>query len=246
MVELLFNESKEGKVKMLLVLDFRGMLQVQGAIHLVKQKLSSAIISKAEGKMLDEEELAFLADLAVLMANHSSCDSEVLSEVPYSDTAQNDMLNQSVQELQYSEKSPCDVYPNDELTSDSNIIPYSQYLQETQQVSDLNTDTSAQQNSMILSMLEQTYRERVKILKQRVNVDLSSREKFIDSQMDDMIQNRNTKFDALETEIDTLKQTISKNVKEKESLLTTLNGFKTEFKQKEAKSIDTEIVLKKK
>ncbi|GKB69119.1 hypothetical protein Tco_0930531 [Tanacetum coccineum] len=30
---------------------------------------------------------------AVLMANLSSCDSDVLSEVPYSDTSQNDMMN---------------------------------------------------------------------------------------------------------------------------------------------------------
>ncbi|GKC16695.1 hypothetical protein Tco_1013477 [Tanacetum coccineum] len=35
---------------------------------------------------------------AVLMANLSSCDSEVLSKVPYSDTYLNDMLNQDVQE----------------------------------------------------------------------------------------------------------------------------------------------------
>nr|GEZ88484.1 hypothetical protein [Tanacetum cinerariifolium] len=33
---------------------------------------------------------------AVLMANLSSCDSGVLSEVPYSNTSQNDMMNQSV------------------------------------------------------------------------------------------------------------------------------------------------------
>ncbi|GJY24704.1 hypothetical protein Tco_0398362 [Tanacetum coccineum] len=40
---------------------------------------------------------------AVLMANLSSCDLEVLSEVPYFDNFQNDMLNQSVHELQYSD-----------------------------------------------------------------------------------------------------------------------------------------------
>ncbi|GJU17566.1 hypothetical protein Tco_1145532 [Tanacetum coccineum] len=90
------------------------------------------------------------------------------------------------------------------------------------------------------------YKERVKILKQRFNVDLSSREKFIDSQMDEMIRMKNTKFDAFETEIDTLKQTLSKHVKEKESLLTTLNGFKTEFKKRESKSIDKEIVFENK
>ncbi|GKB83899.1 retrovirus-related pol polyprotein from transposon TNT 1-94 [Tanacetum coccineum] len=121
-----------------------------------------------------------------------------------------------------------------------------------------NTNTSAQLNSMILSMFEQMsnhatnwdkanneskivnesltaelerYKEQVKILEQRFNVDLSGHEKFIDSQMDDMIRMKNTKFAAFETEIDTLKQALSKHVKEKESLLTTLNGFKMELKE---------------
>ncbi|GKB99023.1 hypothetical protein Tco_0985160 [Tanacetum coccineum] len=143
----------------------------------------------------------------------------------YSDTSQNDMMNQSVQELHYSESSHIVDYPDNEITSDSNIILYSQYLEETQQAIVQNTNTSAQQNSMILSMFEQMsnhatnldkanneskivneslsaelerYKERVKILKQRFNVDLSSREKFIGSQTDDMIQMKNTKFAAFE------------------------------------------------
>ncbi|GJS42637.1 hypothetical protein Tco_0567680 [Tanacetum coccineum] len=64
--------------------------------------------------------------------------------------------------------------------------------------------------------------------------------------MDDMIRMKNTKFVAFETKIDTLKQTLSKHVKEKESLLTTLNGFKMEFKERESKSINKEIVLENK
>ncbi|GJR36816.1 retrovirus-related pol polyprotein from transposon TNT 1-94 [Tanacetum coccineum] len=39
---------------------------------------------------------------------------------------------------------------------------------------------------------------------------------------------------------------LSKHVKEKKSLLTTLNGFETEFKERESKSIDKEIVLENK
>ncbi|GJW64127.1 integrase, catalytic region, zinc finger, CCHC-type containing protein [Tanacetum coccineum] len=62
---------------------------------------------------------------AVLLVNLSSCDSDFLSEVSYSDTFQNDMMNQSVQELQYSEQSPIFDYPDNKITSDSNIIPYS-------------------------------------------------------------------------------------------------------------------------
>nr|GEY40858.1 hypothetical protein [Tanacetum cinerariifolium] len=40
---------------------------------------------------------------AVLMANLSSCDSDVLSEVPYSDSYPDDMLNQDVQEMTQNE-----------------------------------------------------------------------------------------------------------------------------------------------
>ncbi|GJU67317.1 retrovirus-related pol polyprotein from transposon TNT 1-94 [Tanacetum coccineum] len=64
--------------------------------------------------------------------------------------------------------------------------------------------------------------------------------------MDDMIRMKNTKFATYDAEIDTLKQTLSKHVKENESLLTTLHGFKTELKQTESKSIDKEIVLENK
>ncbi|GJW00902.1 ribonuclease H-like domain-containing protein [Tanacetum coccineum] len=94
-------------------------------------------------------------------------------------------------------------------------------------------------NESLTAELER-YKERVKILKQRLHVDLSSREKFIDSQMDDMIQMKNTKFAEFETEIDTLKQTLSKHVKEKESLLTTLNalGYQNPFYLKRAKRIN--------
>nr|GEV31406.1 hypothetical protein [Tanacetum cinerariifolium] len=85
------------------------------------------------------------------------------------------------------------------------------------------------------------YRERVKILKQRNNVDLSTKERFIDSQMKDLIRNRNTKVAAFKTEIDILKQKLSKIGIEKESLLSTVKSFKAEVKQKEDKSINTEI-----
>ncbi|GKE55005.1 hypothetical protein Tco_1490161 [Tanacetum coccineum] len=62
MVESPFNKFREDKVRMLSVQDHKGMLQVYGEIHQVKQRLSSAIIVKAEGKELDEEQVAFIAD----------------------------------------------------------------------------------------------------------------------------------------------------------------------------------------
>ncbi|GKC71690.1 hypothetical protein Tco_1117573 [Tanacetum coccineum] len=166
---------------------------------------------------------------AVLMTNLLSYCSDILFEVPHFEISQNDMANQSVQEMQYFEQTPTVDYPDNKITSDSNIIPYSQYLQETQHVVIQDTNSSAQPDSMIISMFEQMskkmsnhvtsldkvyqetktvnesltaelerYKERVKTFEQRLNVDLNSREKFIDSQMDDMIRNRN----ALKQEID--------------------------------------------
>nr|GEV18739.1 copia protein [Tanacetum cinerariifolium] len=114
--------------------------------------------ARAEGKELNEEKLAFIADLgvadgqvaqtithnaafqtddldaydsdyddissakAILMENLSSCDSDVLSEVPYSDTYQKDMMNQSVQELQYSEQSPIVDYPDNKIPNEDRTL----------------------------------------------------------------------------------------------------------------------------
>ncbi|GJU49669.1 hypothetical protein Tco_1219224 [Tanacetum coccineum] len=100
-------------------------------------------------------------------------------------------------------------------------------------------------NESLTAELER-YKERVKIFEQRQNVDLSKREKLIDSQMDDMIHNKNEKFAAFQKEIDILKHDLSKHVKEKESLLTTFTVFKTETKEKEDNHMDREIDLEKK
>ncbi|GKE73108.1 hypothetical protein Tco_1535149, partial [Tanacetum coccineum] len=85
-----------------------------------------------------------------LMANLSRYGSDVLSEVPNPDNTHNAMLNQSMQEMQYFVHSDYVEHPENEITSDSNIIPYSQYLIVVQ-----DTNSFAQQNAMLLSVIEQ-------------------------------------------------------------------------------------------
>nr|GEY39701.1 hypothetical protein [Tanacetum cinerariifolium] len=170
---------------------------------------------------------------AVLMANLSSYEPNVLFEIPYSENTHNDTLNQSVQEMPYSEQTHLVNYPKNEITSDSNIIPCSQYLLETQNAVVQDINSSAQQDAMILSVFEQLlsqvtncnkvnkdnlianeslsaklerYKERVKLLEERQNVDLSTREKLI---MDDIIQEKNARFSDFEKEINYLKRTLS-------------------------------------
>ncbi|GKA07317.1 hypothetical protein Tco_0686541 [Tanacetum coccineum] len=91
---------------------------------------------------------------AILMANLSSYASNVISEVPQHDTYQNDMLNQSVQETHNFQQSLIDYVPDNEITSDSNIISYEQYLQQTQNTIVQDSNSSAQQDSMIMSVFE--------------------------------------------------------------------------------------------
>ncbi|GJT50690.1 putative ribonuclease H-like domain-containing protein [Tanacetum coccineum] len=153
-----------------------------------------AMLDEAQeaGQILDEEQLAFLADpgvpdgqavqtiipnnaafqtedldtydsdcddisnaQVVPMANISNYGSNVISEVPYSETYLNDMENQSVRAMQDFEQTPAVDFSDNEIHIDSNIIPYSQYLEETQQANVQDTHLQAQQDSMILFVIEQ-------------------------------------------------------------------------------------------
>ncbi|GJX64729.1 reverse transcriptase domain-containing protein [Tanacetum coccineum] len=155
---------------------------------------------------------------AVLMANLSSYDSDVLSKVPYSDTYLNDVINQEIW-----------VFKIRILLHQMTLV-----LSLVEQMTDhvANLDKENQTNKMVNESLTaelERYKERVAIFEQRLNVDLKKHEKLIDSQMDDLIRNRNSKFVAFQQEIDTFKETLSSQVKEKESLSTTLTVFKIEW-----------------
>ncbi|GJW27177.1 hypothetical protein Tco_0040988 [Tanacetum coccineum] len=194
-----------------------------------------------------------------LMANLSHYGSNALSEVHNHDNVNNDMTNQVVQAMPSSEQSNVVNHSETEITSDSNIIPYSQYLIESQHVAVQNSNSSAQQDDLILSVIEQLktqvvhctkmnlenksvndtltaelerYKEQVKVLKEGQNVDLKSQDNVSDSC-------------AQSVEIDHLKRTLSEHLKEKESLLQTVTLLKNDFKQEESRNFDREIALEK-
>nr|GEZ52684.1 hypothetical protein [Tanacetum cinerariifolium] len=166
-----------------------------------KEKLMLVEAQEAS-QILDEDQLAFLADptKVILMGNLSSCDPEVLFEVPYSDSYPNDMINQDMQQMQYSEQTYVDDFKDNEI--------HSAHL-------DKENQTNKMVNESLTAELER-YKERITIFEQRLN-----------------------------QEIDTLKETLSNNVKEKEFLTQTLTVFKTESKEKESKYVNKEIVLEK-
>ncbi|GJR39726.1 retrovirus-related pol polyprotein from transposon TNT 1-94 [Tanacetum coccineum] len=176
---------------------------------------------------------------AVLMSNIYNYGSDIISEVPHSETYLKDMVNQGVHAMQDFEQPPTVDFIDNEIYSDSNLILYSQYLQETQQA---NEKANKEQNNESVTAELERYKERVKTFEQRLNIDLSSREKMIDSQMDDMIKEKL----ALKEQVDSLEQNLSKQIKEKECLLQTFTVFKSESKEKEDKYMENKIDLEKK
>nr|GEV15297.1 hypothetical protein [Tanacetum cinerariifolium] len=186
-------------------------------------------------QVLDEDQLTFLTDPGVLygQAVKTIIPNNAAFKIEDFDTYDSD----------------CDDISNAKAVLMANISNYGSDAILEANVQD--TNLQAQQDSMILSVIErltkqminhvknwekankehnnesvtaklERYKERVKTFKQRINIDLGSREKMINSQIDDMIKEKL----ALKEQVDSLEQTISKQIKEKElHMLTKPQGF---------------------
>nr|GEZ75420.1 hypothetical protein [Tanacetum cinerariifolium] len=190
-----------------------------------------------------------------LMANLSHYGSDDLAEVHNQDNVTYNEINQAVQAMSLSEQSNIVNQSETKITSDSNIIPYSQFLSESQHATVQNLNFPAQQDELILSVIAQLktqvvnctkinldnknvnetltaeferYKDQVRILKEGDNVD-----KVLDSCVQSV-------------EIDNLKQTLSEHLKEKESLIQTVTLLKNDFQKEESRNIDRKIALEKK
>ncbi|GJT69020.1 hypothetical protein Tco_1028306 [Tanacetum coccineum] len=292
--------SNSGKQRMVIFYNCKGEGHMSRQYTKPKRKRDDSwfkekvllVQAQAHGQILNEEELAFLADPDIpegqstrtvitynaayqaddldaydsdcdelnsakvaLMANLSHYGSYALAEVRNHDNMNNNVVNQVVQVMSSSQQSNVVNHSETEITGDSNIIPHSQYVIELQQATVQKSNSSAQQDDLILSVIEQLktqvanctktnlenksvndtltaelerYKEQVKVLKEGQNVDLRSKDNVSDSC-------------AQSVEIDLLKQTLSEHLKEKESLLQTVTLLKNDFKKEESRNLDREI-----
>ncbi|GKA67896.1 hypothetical protein Tco_0767813 [Tanacetum coccineum] len=93
---------------------------------------------------------------AVFMENLCAYDSDVLSKVPNHDTYQdNNVIDQSFQEMQYSKQPVFVDDSNIDITSESNVISYNQYMKENKSEVVQDTTSSEQQDAMIMSVIEE-------------------------------------------------------------------------------------------
>ncbi|GJX48180.1 hypothetical protein Tco_0273370 [Tanacetum coccineum] len=174
--------------------------------------------AQANGQILHEEELAFLADLGIAEGQATQ------TVITHNDAYQADDLD--------AYDSDCDELNTTKVALMGNLSHYGSYALAKAAVK--NSNSSAQQDALILSVTEQlkTLVVNFKVLKEGQNVDFRSNDNVLDSS-------------AQSVEIDRLKQTLSEHLKENESLMQTVTLLKNDFKKEESRNIDREITLKK-
>ncbi|GKD56021.1 hypothetical protein Tco_1289408 [Tanacetum coccineum] len=160
--------------------------------------------AQGNGKVLNEEELEFLADPGIIegLVTQSVITHNAAYQADDLDAYDSDCDEISTAKavlMANLSSYGSDVLSDTEIHSDSNIISYSHYLIESQNASVQDTNSSAQQDALILSVFEQLsnqvtncnkvnndnlianeslsaelerYKERVKLLEERQNVDL--------------------------------------------------------------------------
>nr|GEV06343.1 hypothetical protein [Tanacetum cinerariifolium] len=217
--------------------------------------------AQANGQILHEEELEFLAKPGIaevqttqyVITNNAAYQADDLDAY---DSDCNEINSAKIALMANLSNYGFDNLAKSEtkITSDRNIILYSQYVSESQYAAVQNSNFPTQQDALILFVIEQLktqvvnctkinqenksvnetliaelerYKDQVRILKERNNVD-----KVSDSHAQSM-------------EIDNLKQILSEHLKEKESLKQTVILLKNNFQKEESRNIDRELALEK-
>ncbi|GJS85856.1 retrovirus-related pol polyprotein from transposon TNT 1-94 [Tanacetum coccineum] len=141
--------------------------------------------------------------------------------------------------------SDCDEISTTQAVLMANLSSYGsdvlfEYLLETQNATVQDTNFFAQQDAMILSVFEQ-------LSNQVTNCNKVNKDNLIANEsLSAELERYKNQFADFEKEINSLKQTLSEQLKEKEMLTKTFNVFKNESKEKEDKNIDKEIALENK
>ncbi|GJS70588.1 integrase, catalytic region, zinc finger, CCHC-type containing protein [Tanacetum coccineum] len=142
-----------------------------------------------------------------LMSNLSHYGSDVLAKVHNPDNMDNNMINQDVQ-----------------------------YEKKTQQAAVQNFNSYAQQDALILFVIEQLKTQVINCTK--IHLDNKSVNETLVAELE--------RYKEQSVEIDRLKQTLYEHLKEKESLMQTVTLLKNDFKKEESRNINREIALEKK
>ncbi|GKC87607.1 integrase, catalytic region, zinc finger, CCHC-type containing protein, partial [Tanacetum coccineum] len=194
-----------------------------------------------------------------------SYDSDILSEVQNHDIYQDDVCEHHEVHEMHNDVQPNYVVDSDaEYTSDSNMIPYDQYVKDNAElvvqsnVSSMLNDAymmiinemheqaaqcvSANEHNKVVNASLTTklarYKEQVKLYERRARFELTEREQKIDEQVRIIITDCNIKEEYLKKELHSVKMQLNSTINHNKSMVEEVMTLKRDFKQKENKYLE--------
>ncbi|GKB63802.1 hypothetical protein Tco_0919988 [Tanacetum coccineum] len=167
-----------------------------------------------------------------------SYDSDIISEVHDHDHYQDAIFEHlEVHEMHDDVQPNYVVDSHADCMSDSNMIPYDQYVK----------DNAVLVNNVVNNSLNDelaTYKEQVELYERRAKFELTTREQKIDEQLRIVIADRNRKEENLKRELHSVKLQLTSTINHNKSMVDEVTSLKNDFKQKENKYLEEFLDMK--
>ncbi|GJU75341.1 retrovirus-related pol polyprotein from transposon TNT 1-94 [Tanacetum coccineum] len=200
-----------------------------------------------------------------------SYDSDILSEVHDHDHYQDAICEHHEEHEMHDDVQPNYVVDSHtDYTSDSNMIPYDQYVKDNavpvvqSNVSSVPNDaymmifndmhephaqsvSNTTRNTVVDNLLTAelaTYKEQVELYERRARFELTEREQKIDEQLRIVITDRNIKEENLKKELHSVKMQLASTINHNKSMVEEVTSLKKDFKQKENKYLEEFLDMK--
>ncbi|GKE25041.1 integrase, catalytic region, zinc finger, CCHC-type containing protein [Tanacetum coccineum] len=209
---------------------------------------------------VDESPVQDLAlNVTMFMANLSSpdpvydeagpsYDSDILSEVHEYDNYQDAICeHHDAYEMHHDVQPNCIVDSNADYTSDSNMIPYDQYVKDNAEPVFAQSVSTNEQNKVVNASLTSelaTYKEQVELYERRAKFELTKREQKIKEQLRIVITDRNINEENLKKELHSVKMQLNSTINHNKSMVEEVTSLKKDFKQKENKYLEEFLDIK--
>ncbi|GJV38636.1 retrovirus-related pol polyprotein from transposon TNT 1-94 [Tanacetum coccineum] len=200
-----------------------------------------------------------------------SYDSDILSEVHDHDHYQDAVCEHHEEHEMHDDVQPNYVVdPHADYTSDSNMIPYDQYVKDNA-VPVVQSNVSSVPNDAYMMILNEmheqpaqyvsgttqntvvdksliaelaTYKEQVELYERRARFELTEREQKIDEQLRIVITDHNIKEENLKKELHSVKMQLASTINHNKSMVEEVTSLKKDFKQKENKYLEEFLDMK--
>nr|GEY81476.1 hypothetical protein [Tanacetum cinerariifolium] len=124
--------------------------------------------------------------------------------------------------------------------SDSNMIPYDQYVNDNESLT--HHGTPIVENALTAELA--TYKEQVELYERRAKFELTEREQKINEQLRIVISDRNFKEETLKKELHSIKLQLACTINHKKSMVEEVTFLKKDFKEKENKYLEEFLDMK--